>query len=152
MIVGTSDHNHHDRSYAIQLTSNGRCITHNRQYIKPTSITVDTYLQYIATKQHCTRTNPLADILNGINKTPAAHVNVQTNSSDNKSRQYEQHPSQKQKGEAQDKEHSKAVTNNEQRQEKTSAPIDKRVLSCDSRIIKTKSGQIIKTPDRLAYV
>ena len=88
MIVGTSDHNHHDRSYTVQLTSNGRCITCNRQYIKPTSITADTYLQYKATKQHCTRTDPLVDILNSINKTPTAHVNAQTNSSDNQSGQY----------------------------------------------------------------
>ena len=26
-LVGTGNHNHHDRSYAIQLTTNGRCIT-----------------------------------------------------------------------------------------------------------------------------
>ena len=100
MIVSNGDHNHHDRSYTVQLTSNGRCITHNRQYIKPASITADTYLQYKATKQHNTRTDPLADILNSINKTPTAHVNVQTNSSDNQGRQYEQHPSHNQKGEA----------------------------------------------------
>ena len=45
MIVGTGNHNHHDRSYTVQLTLNGRCITCKRQYIKPTSITADTYLQ-----------------------------------------------------------------------------------------------------------
>ena len=100
---------------------------------------MDTYLQYEATKQHHTRTDPLADILNSINKTPTPYVNVQTNSSDNQSRQYEQHPSHKQKGEAQDKEHNKAVTNNEQRQEKTNAPIDKRPISYDSGIIRTRS-------------
>ena len=77
---------------------------------------------------------------------------MQTNGSDNQSRQYEQHPSHNQKGEAQDEEHNKAVTNNEQRQEKTNATIDKRPTSCDSRIIKTASEQIIKKPDRLAYV
>ena len=29
-IVGTGDHNHHDRSYTIQLTTNGRQTRHNR--------------------------------------------------------------------------------------------------------------------------
>ena len=29
-IVDTGNHNHHDRSYTIQLTTNGRCITQNR--------------------------------------------------------------------------------------------------------------------------
>ena len=100
MIVGIGDHNHHDRSYTVQFTSNGRCITHNRQYIKHTTITADTYLQYKATKQHHTRTEPLADILKSINTSLTAHVNVQTNSSDNQSRQYEWPPSHNQKGEA----------------------------------------------------
>ena len=30
MVVGTGNHNHHDRSYTIQLTTNGKCITCNR--------------------------------------------------------------------------------------------------------------------------
>ena len=30
MILGTGNHNHHDRSNMIQLTTNGRCITCNR--------------------------------------------------------------------------------------------------------------------------
>ena len=29
-IVGTGNHNHHDRPYPIQLTPNERCITQNR--------------------------------------------------------------------------------------------------------------------------
>ena len=106
--------------------------------INHTSITADTYLQY--TKQHCTRSNPLADILNSINKILTAHVNVQTNSSDNQNEQYEQHLSHNQKGEAQDEEHNKPVTNSEQRQEKTKDPVDERTISCDSGIIKTRSG------------
>ena len=40
-IVGTGNHNHHDKSYTIQLTINGRCITCNRHHIKPTSVTAD---------------------------------------------------------------------------------------------------------------
>ena len=44
-VVRAGNHNHHDRSYTIQLTTNGRCITCNRCHIKPTTITADKYLQ-----------------------------------------------------------------------------------------------------------
>ena len=67
-IVGTGNHNHHDRTYTMQLTTNGRQIMHNRQYMKPTSITADTYLQFHTTKESYVRTDPLGGILNNINK------------------------------------------------------------------------------------
>ena len=67
-IVGTGNHNHHDKSYTIQLTTNGRCITHNRCQIKPTTVMADTYIQYHSTKQQNARADPLADILNNITK------------------------------------------------------------------------------------
>ena len=54
-IVGTVDHNHHDRAYTIQLKTKSRWITCNRQHIKPTSITADTYLQYHTTKESYAR-------------------------------------------------------------------------------------------------
>ena len=75
-----SDHNHHEKSYTIQLTTNGRCITCNRHHIKPTALTVDTYIQYQSTKQQGTRADPLAEMLNNINKHPAAYVTKQTTS------------------------------------------------------------------------
>ena len=93
MVVGTGDHNHHDRSCTIQITTNGRCIICNRWHIKPTSIMTDTYLQYHATKQSNTRTDPLLDILNNINKNPTAYTTVQTPSSNNISGQYNEQPS-----------------------------------------------------------
>ena len=43
-IVGKGDHNHHDRSYIIRVTTTGRRITHNRQHIRPTSITADEHI------------------------------------------------------------------------------------------------------------
>ena len=57
-IVGTGDHNHHDWSYTVQLTTNGRRISQKRWHIKPTSVTADAYIQYQATKHtnkliHC---------------------------------------------------------------------------------------------------
>ena len=67
-VVGIGDHNHHDKSYTIQLTTNGRCISCYRHHIKPTAVTADTYIQYHSTKQHSTRADPLAEILNNIKK------------------------------------------------------------------------------------
>ena len=110
MIVGTSDHNHHDRSYTIQLTTNSRCIMHNRWSIKPTTITAETYLQYESAKQDCTRTDPLVDILNNINKTMNANVNTHTHSSNKQGRHYKQQSSPNQEEEANDEEHKKTVT------------------------------------------
>ena len=77
-VVGTGDHNHHEKLYIIQLTSNGRCITCNRHHIKPMAVTADTYIWYQSTKQHDTRTDPLAEMLNNITKHPAAYVTRQT--------------------------------------------------------------------------
>ena len=67
-IVGTGDLNHHDKSYMIQLTANGRCITHNRCHIKPTTVTADAYIQYHSTKQQNAREDPFTDILNNLTK------------------------------------------------------------------------------------
>ena len=43
-IVGKDDHNHHNWSCKIQITTTGRIITHNRQDSKPTSITTEEYM------------------------------------------------------------------------------------------------------------
>ena len=77
-VVGIGNHNHHNKSYTIQSTTNGRCITHNRHHMKPTAVTADTYTQYQSTKQYCTRADPLAEILNNITKHPTAYVTRQT--------------------------------------------------------------------------
>ena len=73
-VVGIGDHNHHEKSYTIQLTTNGRCIMCNRHHIKPTAVTADTYMQYQSKKQHSTRSDLLAEMLNNITKHPAAYV------------------------------------------------------------------------------
>ena len=49
-IIGKGDHNHHNRSYKIQVTNMGRIITLNRQHIKPTPITAKDYMHYQASK------------------------------------------------------------------------------------------------------
>ena len=38
-VVNIGAHNHHGCTYIIQLTTNGRRITHNRQHIEPTPVT-----------------------------------------------------------------------------------------------------------------
>ena len=63
-IVGMGDHNHHSRSYKIQVTTTGRIITCNRQHIKPTPITAEDYMCYQARKH--TKTDPLDAILDHI--------------------------------------------------------------------------------------
>ena len=59
-VVGKGNHNHHGRSYVIQLTNNGRCISRNRWHIKPTTVTADTYLQPKSNKLSNKTTDPLA--------------------------------------------------------------------------------------------
>ena len=76
-VVNTGNHNHHNRSYIIQLTTNGRCISRNRRHIKPTTVTAETYLQHQANKQSNTKTDPLTEILNIINRTPTIYTTRQ---------------------------------------------------------------------------
>ena len=109
MVVGTGDHNHHDRSYTIQLTTNGRCITHNRQHIKPTTITADSYLQYQSTKQSHTRTDLLVDIHNNIHKNSTAYVTTNAPSNNSHSGQYHDQTNTSQQEEAKDKEQFNTV-------------------------------------------
>ena len=76
-IVRTGNQNHHNRSYTIQPTTNGRCITCNGQHIKPIIVTADVYLQDQSNKNSNVRTDPLVEILNNINKNPAVYANRQ---------------------------------------------------------------------------
>ena len=73
MTVGKGDHNHHDWSYNIQITVTIRRITHNRQHIRPMSITADDYICYQATKHAKKQTDPLDAILEHI-KTICSHI------------------------------------------------------------------------------
>ena len=150
-IVGTGNHNHHNRAYTIQLTTNGRWITCNRWHIKPTSITADTYQQYHTTKESYARTDPLADILNNINKNLMAYIETQTNKNSNHDGQFHQQTDSNQKGEVRDREQHNEMANNEQRWENTSIPTDIRSVSLVREVIKTRYGWTIKKPYRLVY-
>ena len=60
-VVDIGNHNHHDRSYVIQLTTNGRHISRNRWHIRPTTVTADRYLQHQSNKQFNIKTDPLTE-------------------------------------------------------------------------------------------
>ena len=81
-----------------------------------------------------------------------AYVNAHTNGSNSHSGQYHQQTIHNQKGEARDKEQNNTLANNKLREENRNVLIDKRTISQGSEVIKTRSGQIIKKPDRLTYV
>ena len=143
-VVGIGDHNHHDKSYTIQLTTSDRCITHNRHHIKPTAVTADTYIQYQSTKQHSTRADPLAEILNNITKNPAAYVTRQTTNDSEQS-------NTKQEEEAKDNEHCSMKESNITKQPCTQAVKDNRTIIKHGDTIRTRSGCISKKLDRLEY-
>ena len=116
-----------------------------------TSITADTHLQYQSTKQSNTRTDPLADILSNINKNPTAYATVQTPNINYSGGQYNKQSNSSQKEEEKDKEQYNTRPNNNCRQGNTSIPRDNKTMFQDSEVIKTRLGQVVKKPDRLAY-
>ena len=71
-IIGKGDHNHHNRSYKIQVTTTGRIITHNRKHIKPTPITAEDYICYQASNY--TKTDPINAILDHFQKNPHTYM------------------------------------------------------------------------------
>ena len=74
-----------------------------------------------------------------------------TSNHNDHSGQCHQQTNNNQKGEARDKEQNSTVANNDLRQENTNVSIDERTIPQGSQVIKTRSGQIIKKPDRLVY-
>ena len=75
MVVNTGNHNHHERSYIMQLTTTGKQITRNRCHTKPTSITTYSYIQHHTNRHHIRTTDPLQEILDNINKNPELFSN-----------------------------------------------------------------------------
>ena len=142
MVVDSGDHNHHGRSYTIQLTTNGGCITWNRWHIKPTTVTADAYLKHQSYKQCNITTDHLAEILSNITKNPAAYATRQmTNDSEQSNT--------KQKEGAKDNEHCSMEASNITKQPCTQAAKDNRTMIKYGDTIRTKSGHITKKLDRL---
>ena len=142
------NHNHHGRSYTIQLTTNGRHITWNRQHIKPTAVTADAYIKDQSYKQCNISTDTLADILNNIDKNPGAYNNKRVlNSVVEKGQSIGQivnNPNQQ-------------VTETIKRtsihkKEGTDELRGNIPTIHEGEITRTRSGYIIRKPDRLTYV
>ena len=74
-IVGKGDHNHHNISYIIQISTTGRRITSNRQHIRLTLITTDNYICYQPTKHANRQTNPLDGVLEHFKNNPISYSN-----------------------------------------------------------------------------
>ena len=85
MIVGKGNHNHHNQSYNVQVRTMGRIITHNRQHIKPTSVTAAEYIHYQAKKHTNRQTDPLDAILDHIKNNPQSYSNKNTHNNNNDS-------------------------------------------------------------------
>ena len=112
-VVRTGDHNHHHKSYTIQITTNDRHITCNRQHIRPTTIMADKYLQCQSTKQANTGIDPLMEVLDNINENPMVYISAHASKQNNHNSQYNEQTSSSQKEEEKDKEqHNTVAINN----------------------------------------
>ena len=149
-VVNTGDHNHHNCVYIIQLTTNGRRITCNRQHIKPTLVTAETYLQYQTTKQSNTWTDPLEDILKCISNNPMVYANMYTTNNNIHNSQYHQQTknTQQGRGEGNRKAAKLSITITDK---KLNTPENNGIVQQNSEVVKTRYGQRVKKPDRLSY-
>ena len=149
-VVSIGNHNHHDCTYIIQLTRNGRWITCYRQHIKPTSVTVETYLQYQTTKHSNTQTDLLEVILKCIKNNQMAYASMQTNNSDIHDTKCHQQTKKSQPGRGEDnRPQGSEVINKNHRQKSLNTPEDNGIVQQNSEVIKTRYGQTVKKPDRL---
>ena len=94
------------------------------------------------------------DILKHINNNPTAYANADTNNNNIHSAQYSEQTNNGQKGRVMDnREQSSEVTDHDHRQENVNIPKEKRTVTQNSEVIRTRtrSGQIVKKLDRLMY-
>ena len=143
-VVDTGDHNHHDRSYVIQLTINGRCISRNRQHIRPTTVTPYKYLHHQYNKQSSIKTDPLAEILNNINRNPAIYGTRQVRNTNNTCEQYnEQSTNKNAQQEANIEQYNKKPDSSKERG--TSGSHNRNASLQENKVNRTRSGCIVKS-------
>ena len=151
-VVDTRDHNHHDCTYVIQLTTNGRRITQNMQHIKPTSVTAERYLNYQTTKHSNTWNDPLEDILKCISNNPTVYANMHTNNNNIHNIQWHQLTKHTQQGWGEDKsQQSSKIINKDHRQKTLNTPENSGRVQPYSKVVKVRYGWTVKKPDRLSY-
>ena len=136
-VVNMGDHNHHNRSYIIQLTKNDRCISRNRWHIKPTTVMADTYLQHQANKQSNTKTDPLTGILDNINRNPAMYATRQARSINNTCEQYNEQTTKK----------TVQVEANIEQDNKKADCSQERGSFKENEVNRTRSGCIVRKSD-----
>ena len=149
-VVDKGDHNHHDRSYVIQLTTNGRCILRNRWHVRLTTVTADKYIQHQSNKQCNITTDPLTETLNNINKNPAIYSTRQVKNINNTSEQHNGHTTNKiPKQEATMEQHNKKPDSSKERG--TSGSTNRKASLQENEVNRMRSGHIVRKPDRLMY-
>ena len=140
------DHNHHDRSYVIQLTTNGRCISRNRWHIRPTTVTADKYLQHQSNKQSNIKTDPLAEMLNNINRNPAIYGTRQVRNINNTCEQYNEQTTNKiVQEEANIEQYNKKADSSQERG--TSGTHNRKASLQENEVNRMRSGRIVRKPD-----
>ena len=141
-VVNMGDHSHHDKSYIIQLIKSGRCISRNRWYIKPTTVTADMYLQHQSNKQSSTETDPLTKILNNIKRNSAIYATRQARSINSTCEQYNEQTTNKSVQEE---------ANIEQDNKKADSSQERGSVE-ENKVNRTRSGCIVRKPARLTYM
>ena len=143
MIIGEGNHNHHNQSYNMQVTTTGRIITCNRQHIKPMSIRAEEYIHYQAKKHTNRQIDPLDAILDHIKNNPQSYSNKITHNKNN---------------DCQDIHGEQGTKNNPQgnSQENIQKTLNKTRVHNDDiqkgeNIVKTRYGRTRRKPDRLTY-
>ena len=117
--------------------------SHNRQHIKPTSVTVDTYIQYQDTKNANRQTDLLDDILEHIKNNPVSYSNrtVQSNIINTQCTHNEQQPKYN-PSERRQEYRQGTVTNMRQDNNRTQQ---------DENVVKTRYQRTIRKSNRLTY-
>ena len=119
-------------------------------HIKPTAVTADAYLQHQSNKQSHRTTDPLADLLDNINKNLGAYANKQALKSVTKNKQCN--------GQINNKSLQQEAKNIRQctkkadisHEEGTDTSRENSPTTQESEV--RRSGCIIKKPDRLTYI
>ena len=140
-IIGKGNHNHHNRSYKIQVTNTGRIITCNRQHIKPTPITAEDYMCYQASKH--TKIDPLNAILDHIQRNPPTYMDKAiSNKRDNNKTIHGEHEVRNNLQGSREKQTEEVCSNTR---------VVNGHINEGGNIVKTRYGRIVKKPDRLMY-
>ena len=144
MTNGKGNHNHHNWSHNIQVTTMGRIITCNRQHIKLTLITAEEYIHYQAKKHTNRQTDPLDAILDHIKNNPQSYSNEITLNKNNDCQDIHGEQGAKKKNpQGNDQEHIQKILNKTR--------MDNDDIQKGENIIKTRYGRTIRKPDRLTY-